>query len=84
MEIRFGAVFALEVKCFRQSSHFTNGRVRHPNVWQLFGISTTAGLHALIYYDGTWSHLRSDQYLDNNMDRADTSANISPISPAIV
>ncbi|KAJ7671986.1 hypothetical protein B0H14DRAFT_3070086 [Mycena olivaceomarginata] len=26
-------------------------RLKHPNVWQLFGISTTAGLHALIYYD---------------------------------
>ncbi|KAJ7349913.1 hypothetical protein DFH08DRAFT_126110 [Mycena albidolilacea] len=26
-------------------------RLKHPNVRQLFGISTTAGLHALIYYD---------------------------------
>ncbi|KAJ7736326.1 hypothetical protein B0H14DRAFT_502629 [Mycena olivaceomarginata] len=26
-------------------------RLRHPNVWQLFGISTGASLHALIYYD---------------------------------
>ncbi|KAF7365948.1 Kinase-like protein [Mycena venus] len=26
-------------------------RFRHPNIWQLFGISTTTGLNALIYYD---------------------------------
>ncbi|KAF7369613.1 hypothetical protein MVEN_00292100 [Mycena venus] len=26
-------------------------RLKHPNVWQLFGISTTSELHALIYYD---------------------------------
>ncbi|KAF8187377.1 hypothetical protein K438DRAFT_1972996 [Mycena galopus ATCC 62051] len=26
-------------------------RFKHPNIWQLFGISTTTGLHALIYYD---------------------------------
>ncbi|KAJ7201878.1 hypothetical protein GGX14DRAFT_464160 [Mycena pura] len=26
-------------------------RFRHPSVWQLFGISTSPGLHGLVYYD---------------------------------
>ncbi|KAJ6527816.1 hypothetical protein B0H19DRAFT_1083900 [Mycena capillaripes] len=34
-----------------QAATLLNGRGRHPNLWQLFGISTAAGLHALIYYD---------------------------------
>ncbi|KAJ7110592.1 hypothetical protein C8R44DRAFT_800297 [Mycena epipterygia] len=26
---------------------------RHPNVWQLFGVSTAPGIHALIFHDGS-------------------------------
>ena len=40
---------------YSRACHIVHCRGRHPHVSQLFGISSTPGIHALIYYDGKLS-----------------------------